>query len=539
MFISFKNIHQTNPLFKDYIYDYSKTEAFYNGSHHSENDIRRIITNRMAANPDPISILTDTLHRQNQSFGCTDLTLQNIRRLNHPDTRAVVTGQQMGLFTGPAYTIYKALGAVKWCREFERRYPDFKFIPVFWMELEDHDFEEVRHTFIIDKENKPVRLAYEGVDPLNARKNPIYKILLTDEIERTIKNLSDQSMPTEFTTAVMDLLTQTHRAGCPWPTAFGKLLTRLLGHYGIILIDPSDPALKALVRPVFRKAMEDSGTIHNLYLENNHALIRKNYPVQIDTVPTTLFVYNPKPDDHQPHKRKIVPDEVRTHSATLTALLESHPEQFIPNVMLRPIVQDFLLPTTAYIAGPSEIAYFAQLKPLYRHFNITMPLIIPRPFVTILEKKTERIMEKYDLTFEDLFNRPKQIADNVIRRLTPESAVDLLDIKWSVIEKEILSVEPALSVVDASLKGVLQTTVTKMQAIYQTLKHKTDSMEKRRHDATIRQINNCIDAVYPTLDFQERKINILYYLNKYNFSFLDYIYDQIAINRHDHQIINV
>jgi bacillithiol biosynthesis cysteine-adding enzyme BshC len=544
MSISFLEIETSeNKLFRDYLYDFPKVEKFFSVDYQNAETIESHLQ-KITAIPRDRSKIVEILARQNSFYGNTSHAWDNIQKLKDKNTVAIVTGQQMGIFTGPLYTIYKAIGAVKQCAYYQSRYPDYSFVPVFWMELEDHDFEEVRSIRLLSVENELVRIAYDGHDSANTAKNPVHKILIDSDIVRVLEELRAALNKTDFTEALLQSVHDNYTEGASVADAFGKWMAVLLGKSGLILMDPSDREVKNMVRPIFKRELENASAAHDCLTGQSRALAQAGYEVQVETEGANLFLLDDKNEKavfnkNGRNKIRLTLEDVHAHAADLHGILEHSPERFIPNVVLRPIVQDSLLPTFAYLGGPSEIAYFAQFKTLYDFYGVTEPMIIPRPFVTLMEKKNKKVLDKYGITLQDIFNDPTGILDRVASRSSRTPVPVLFEDFISHTKQQFSEIEKQISQIDPTLKGAAATALEKISQAIKVLQDKSADAEKRNLELTHSQLAKALNHLYPDSAFQERTLNILYYLNKYGMGIVDVLSDKIDIASHDHQIIEL
>lgn len=545
MTISFKDMpDMTSKLFLDYLYDFSKVQNFYSGDFRNTDSIRRKLSEISSKNHVNRLLLAETLGKQNKLFGNSEKSLQNIELLKQANTVAVVTGQQMGVFGGPLYTIYKAMGTVKLCESFQRQFPDYHFVPVFWMELEDHDFEEIRSIQLFNTENEIRSIVYNGADADNKSKSPINSIQLNADIQRVIQEIKSTLNPTDFSAELFSKLESAYQDGKSISEAFGFWICSLLGKYGLVMMDPSDGEFKKMAAPIFKKELENADQTHALLMAQSSALKNAGYDAQVENEPTNLFLRDEGNSKHPLNKNghnkfKIRAEDAASHRESLIKLIETEPNRFIPNVILRPIVQDHLLPTFAYVGGPSEIAYFAQFKTIYEFFDIPEPLIIPRPFITILEKKIKKVTDKYGITVEEIFKKKSHIVDDVAKGDSQSSASGQLDTLLTQIHSQFSTIEKNLVSVDASLKGASETALDKIEKAIKVLKEKTGDAEKRKNELTHSQLTKAVRHILPQDQFQEREINTLYYLNKYGFDFLDTLHESMDVSSVAHEIVEL
>jgi bacillithiol biosynthesis cysteine-adding enzyme BshC len=223
----------------------------------------------------------------------------------------------------------------------------------------------------------------------------------------------------------------------------------------------------------------------------------------------------------------------------LMNLLNTDPNLFSPNVILRPICQDYLFPTVAYVAGPSEIAYFAQYKLLYEHFNIPEPIIYPRASATIIEERIQKVLDKFKLHAEDFIGDIDLLKGRIASDISDFKVEELFSNTSGTISESLTSLKSGLETIDPTLVPALENTLSRMQSALNTLKEKTFAAQKRQHDITLRQLDKISLNIFPHSKLQEREINLIYYLNKYGLEFLRWLRDELSVDKFVHQIINM
>lgn len=541
MTIDFKDLERSTVLLRDYLGNTGSIRSFFPVHANDPAGLRSLLPK--AATRAHRDTLTETLLRQNRSFDNDPAAIANVEKLRDPKTLAVVTGQQMGLFTGPLYTIYKALATVRWCQYFHDQFPEYTFVPVFWLELEDHDFREVGTIRLIDATNDLISVTYEGGDQENKSKTPICRLILTDEIAQRIGEISAALNKTDFTESWLKDVQAAYRPGETLSNAFAKLMARWLGRYGLILMDPSDPELKKLAAPIFKKALTDAAPAHERFVKTTSDLKQAGYSAQVETEPAYLFVSDPSHDlpwnSKATDKVRITSEELTTHRDEILSIPEKEPQRFIPNVVLRPIVQDFLLPTMAYVAGPGEIAYFAQFRSLYEFFGVPEPAIVPRPFLTLLEKKIKKVPEKYGLSVKSILNEGESLVEKVAAQTSSVSNGPELERMIAEFSGRLAPLEKSLVQTDPSLKGAVATASDKIRQALTVLQTKTLEAEKRNHELVHTQLVKAIRHLLPNGQFQERELNALYYLNKYGYGLFDTILANADPAQTGHRVVEL
>ncbi|MEQ8278177.1 MAG: bacillithiol biosynthesis cysteine-adding enzyme BshC [Deltaproteobacteria bacterium] len=318
---------------------------------------------------------------------------------------AVLTGQQVGLFLGPLYTVYKAASAVVAARALQSAC-GVPVVPIFWLQTEDHDFDEVATTWIPQgaAEPRPLRVEAPDASPISMahrRFDPAIDEVIA-ELEATIGNLPHAA-------ATLDVIRRHYHVGATWPDAFAGWLRELFGPSGLLVIDPRDRGLAAAAAPVHRRAIASADVIARGLDERCARLTELGFDTQVYVRPgAPLSFFHPDGPEGPRHRLDrdgdvytVVGGEGRSTASTLLAELESNPRAFSTSALLRPILQDTWFPTAAYVGGPGEIDYFAQMGPVYEAFDLPMPVIVPRARFTIVETRTARTLQSLNLTADD------------------------------------------------------------------------------------------------------------------------------------------
>lgn len=533
--LSFERIPKTPALLLDYLYHTEKVQSFFpwiSGSEYSGTPEPGGPWPRLAHR----AALVEALKRQNRRWGASAKTMENLDRLAGDRCRAVVTGQQVGLFTGPAYTIYKALTAVKLAEAYRRR--GVEAVPVFWMATEDHDLEEVGRTCILaaDSTLESVQFAHES----EGNRLPVGPIAfgpsIAAHLDRFLQGLPDS----EFKPVLAARLKRVYREGNSFGEAFAEVVSFLLSEYGLILLDPRDPSLKKMAKPVFLQAAEGWEKLDELLGDRNRQLAGAGYSPQVSREAGTRFLFWEQDGERRGVVGAREGFSLRGNSELLPdfrGLIERAPEQVSPNVLFRPVVQDFLLPTLATVAGPSEVAYHAQISLLYQALGRVMPPVVPRAGFTVIETRMQKLLAKYRLEFCDLFRGSQALLKQIVEGTVNQEVSDSFDRLESAIDRRLGEMEEPLKSVDPTLVGALGTVRKKIQYQLENLRSKFVSAESRRREILTRQVDNLLTTLYPSGGFQERHVNIFYFLSRYGPEFLEELYDAIDLSDPDHKLI--
>ncbi|HZF39976.1 MAG TPA: bacillithiol biosynthesis cysteine-adding enzyme BshC [Blastocatellia bacterium] len=538
--IRFDQIPRTSRLFNDFLYDFDRVSKFYQPG---GLDVSALVARapKVAAQTFSREAVTDALADQNARAGAGDQTLANIERLRQKDSVVVITGQQAGLFTGPLYTIFKALTAIKLSEHL--RAQGLNVVPMFWVAAEDHDFEEVNHTSLINREGQFVTITYAGCSPKEGR--PVGHVKLNEEINANIDEMIAALPESEFMPRLVEDLRDSYKAGANFADAFGAMMIKLFGKFGVVLINPLDDRLKAVAGEIYARAMSNAPEFASRLLNASAQLEASGYHAQVyaSASAAPLFMLDEgrrtamtRRDDGRFYLKG---SEKSFGAAELLDAIRRCPSCFSPNVTLRPIVQDFLLPTLAYIGGPAEIAYFAQLRPNYRLLNRVDPVTLPRASFTLIEKRHSKTMSKYDIKFTDLFAGFEEVMKTVVERSLDQNTATVFDKTEKFFNDKLDELNASLTAVDPTLADALKGGREKI--LYQLHNLRTRFIHNRgkRDEGAKQQIERLFAALYPNKNLQEREINVFYFLARYGYELIDRVYDEVEVGLRDHKLITL
>ena len=531
--------HQTR-LFLDYLRDPTALSEFYPSAVRFHHELPARASEVLAAHQTDRSLLCDALQDMNAGWGAGAETLRNIDRLREADCLAVVSGQQAGLFSGPLYTIYKALAAVKLAGCLTQR--NTKAVPVFWIATEDHDFPEVAKAEFIGRDCK---LAHVEVSPdLHQEGEPVGHVQIDNSIDPVVTQLLELLPSSEFTSDLEALLRDAWRPGRSYGEAFARLMTALLGKHGLVLLDPLNSKLKALAAPLYAKAASRAQEIASAIEARSQKLVTAGYHAQVTPSENSfpLFLHDDSGARHALSRaddgKYTTKDADKTYSVEeLSQLALAHPERFSPNVTLRAVVQDYLLPTIAYYGGAAEVAYFAQTGEVYRVLERPITPILPRSSLTMIERHTGRVLERYGLTLEDLFAGPESVLKRVVEEhLGAETAQSFAKAEGAV-NSELDQLREQLRSIDPTLADALETGRRKINYQLEGLRTRFHRAQMSRDEAAQRQLQRAFDQLYPHKELQERHINITSLLSRHGRYVVDWIYNAINIGSNEHQVV--
>lgn len=542
MFINFKEIPGNTQLFLDYLYDFDKVKEFYK---YNFRDKEQFIAKFKQLSESPKEFrneLSTIINNQYKSFDPSSKTLKNISLLKNKETIAVVTGQQLGILGGPLYTFYKTITAIKLCSHLSERYDNYHFVPVFWLEGDDHDFDEVRSINVLNDNNELIKISYnDGATEEEQNRGSIGYLKFKESIGQFLRDFENQLRNTEFKNSIMENLKIFYRDEKTFKEPFKELMFWLFDQYGLIIFDTQDVKVKELLKPIFKKEINDFRN-HTEKLVNISANLEELYHAQVKIRPINLF-YN---YDEGRYVIEPIENEFRLKGKRkkfafeeLINLIETEPEKFSPNVLLRPICQDFLFPTGFYIGGPSEVAYFAQILPLYEFYNIDPAIIYPRSSVTILEKTIKSVLKKYELSVTDIFTDPNKLKNQIINNVSDKNLDEIFKETKNQIDIAFDNLKAKLFELDKTMGDVTSKYRIKVLGYIDELNGKAVEAQKKRYEITLRQIDKVSANLFPDMNLQERELSFFHFANKYGVDVLKKILEELAINKFEHQVIEL
>ena len=506
--IPFRRLPHQPKLFLHLVEDFAKVSRFY--AHAPTLDEIKNVAGSLNFPAERRREIAAILRDQNVAFGAGQATLAHLEKLERGAV-AVVSGQQVGLFGGPAYAVYKALTAIQYAQELNES--GIPAVPVFWMATEDHDLEEVRHTTFFDS-GKLKRFELPGDI---SRGEPVGNLRLGAGVTEQVKQ-SAELLLGRASEIVSEILQQSYGPEETYGSAFGKLFARVFAEQGLILLDPLDPRLHRIVAPLFQKAVQDRDVLNEKLLERGKELELAGYAVQVKVTARSTVLFTIRDGVRQPltasNGQFKSGDATWTREETLR-LAETSPETFSASALFRPVVQDFLLPTAAYIAGPAEIAYFAQSSVLYEHMLRRMPVILPRAGFTILDPKAEKLLQKYGLCIENLWAGPQELRRKMESVSVPKTLARSFDREKAQMEAKLAQLGEQIAKLDSTLAGSVQTARNKISFQLQKLRRKTGRALDARTGLLAEHEQFLENLLYPHKMLQSRELCFLPFLARW------------------------
>jgi bacillithiol biosynthesis cysteine-adding enzyme BshC len=538
--LDFDRVPHQSRLFLDYLKDPVALRQFYPSAVRFHHELQQRVPEVLSAYRVDRHHVCDALEAMNHSWGAGEATQKNIDLLREPDCIAVVSGQQAGLFTGPLYTVYKALSAVKLAGCLQQR--NTKAVPVFWIAAEDHDFAEVAKAEFIGRDCQLKNVAVTS--EMHREGSPVGHVRLDDSIDAVVNDLFELLPASEFAADMKALVKSAWKPGRGFVDSFATMMTALLGRYGLIFLDPLDPELKRIAAPLYSEAARRAPEIASALEQRSVELERTGYHAQVLATANSfpLFLHDEAGARHAvarvesgKYKTKVVEREYTAEE--LAALALEKPERFSPNVTLRAVVQDYLLPTIAYYGGAAEIAYFAQTAEVYRVLERPATPILPRSSLTMIERHTGRVLERYDLTLADFFEGLEPVIKRVVEEHLAAGSARLFADAEQNVNHELDRLRQELSAIDPTLASALETGRKKINYQLDGLKQRFVRAQMTRDEAAHRQLQRASDQLYPNKDLQERHINITSLLARHGTYVIEWIFNAINLGSNEHQVV--
>lgn len=536
--IKFSDIPRTSKLYKDFLYDFSTVSRFYQPE---GLDIAALVPRaaKVTAQTFYRDAVADVLADQNRKAGAGEATFANIERLRQSDSVVVITGQQAGLFTGPLYTIFKALTAIKLAEHL--RTQGVNAVPMFWIAAEDHDFQEVNHTRLVNREGHLATITYTACSPKEGK--PVGHVKLAEGISENIDQLIAALPESEFVPRLAEDFRDSYQAGTGFADAFGKMMMKLLGQFGVVLINPLDDRLKHVSGEIYSKAMTRGPEFADRLVTASAQLEAAGYHSQVYTSHEAVPLFMLDDGRRTAMVRRedgrfyLKNGEKSFAAEELLDTVRRCPNCFSPNVTLRPIVQDYLLPTVAYIGGPAEIAYFAQLRPNYSLLGRVEPVVLPRATFTLIEKRHAKTMNKYGIEFNDLFEGQESVLKKVVEGSLDNDTTRVFEETEKLFEEQLEKLRASLVSVDPTLGEALKGGREKVLYQLQNLRTRFIHNRSKRDETTQQQIERLFAVLYPNKGLQEREINFSYFLARYGYDLIDRLYEEVEVGNNDHKLV--
>ncbi len=488
--------------------------------------------------------VSEILERQNRAWGASAKALENIERLRR-GTVAAVTGQQVGLFGGPLFSIFKALTAVKLAETATAA--GVECIPIFWLATEDHDLAEVNQVALLSEQGvlQPFSLEGRALERAVVTDAPVGTVKFGPEIDSVVEGMAALLGDS----AVTGWLRQAYRPGESFGSAFAILFARLFAEWGVVLLDPADKEFHELAKPLFGAAIERASELNEDLLARGKAIEAAGYHQQVKVTSATTLLFEVKNGARTVVRRKnsgardtgdeFVVGEERASREELRERIDKAPERFNPNVLLRPVVQDYLLPTLVYTGGAAEVAYFAQVGVVYEKLLGRVTPILPRFSATLLEPKPDRILTHFQLGMPDVFLGPEKLREAIAARSLPPDLQERFEEAYASVERSMAALRESIGKLDSTLIDATENTRASIATNIDRLRAKVARAEQQRNEVITRKADALSGALYPHKALQEREVAAVSFVARYGPGLLGNLYETIRPDCHDHQVIAV
>ena len=537
--LPFSRIPHQPPIFVHYLERSAEVLQFYRHPPTIEALARE--ADAIARTSFPRREMAEIVSAQNQAFGSAAPVRQRIEDLAKPDSVAVVTGQQAGLFTGPMLTICKALTALRLSEELRRG--GYNAVAIFWIASDDHDLAEITRLVVPGAEDGPrildAREALFGRAELPPR--PVGSLRLPETIRHLVEAYVASFAHSTQSDAIRIQLESACRPGATFTEAFARLMAQLFRDHGLILFDPRDAGAKNLAAPLIRKALLGAHELRVQLTDRIRALHAIGLREQVAVLPHSTLVFY---EEEGERKLVLVRDQEfalknssrHFTSEQLSGLTASAPERFSPNALLRPVLQDHLFPTAAYVGGPAEISYFAQAGPIYRYFRRPMPVVWPRSSFTLLGPETCEILARYSLVPEDCFQHERSLIRRMLREHPGRFEILLTELK-ARIDRTIPELKPALAAAESSLGPAAETIGRKLAFRLESLLRKFDGFQVRHDERLRKDLSDLRNTCLPNDHLQERELGVHPMMARLGPSLLAAMYASIDLRAFHHRIL--
>ena len=522
--LSFAEVPGTSRLLLDYLSNAPALASFY---------APPSVLDRPIAQHDSVhrEQLCDTLAEQNRRFGASAATLENIERIRH-GSNVIVTGQQAGILGGPVLSLLKAVSAIKLAS-------DHDAVPVFWIATTDHDLAEIDHARLLCN-GKLVRIQA----PLEAQTGSIVsRSVLGSDLAAEVERCMPEADP-----EALALIRECYHLGERTGIAFARLWAKLFSAYGLVIIDPDDASLHAIASPLYAAAASNAVQLNDKLRERDKVIEHAGYPEQVKVTESSSLLFVDVEGVRTPVRIvRSLNGEVELRAghqrwasaAEFAGWVGEHSAAVTPNALLRPVVQDYLLPTLAYIGGPAEIAYFAQSNVLYQELLGGSTPILHRASATLVEPRIAHLLDKYHVDLKQILSMHSQVdvALTLGCRALPQTVTDDFASVRTRLRDELDSLKGSIIRTDATLEGAVNTALSKIEYQLRKLQSRTASALVRREGEISRHAEMLWNNLHPEGQLQERELSSAYFLLRQGTGFVDLLVSRLNAHCPGHQVL--
>ncbi len=527
-------------LVNDYLWDFPAVAEFFDYDPHDPESFLRRYEHLQENFRADRRALAAALAGYNRRLGADQAALANAERLADPGVACVLGGQQAGVLTGPLYTVWKAISILQLTRRVEAA--GIPAVPVFWVAAEDHDFAEIDHLDLVDREHRLVRLRLD-LDP--GPRRSVGHVPVGQAVFRLLDEVDALTPPTEFKGRILGKARELAEAATDLADWFGRLMAWLFRDTGLVLVNPLEPDFRRLQAEVLAGFVRRRPAVTAALEAARDRLRARGYEPTVELREpgvAHLFIY------HDGERLPLVAENGRlvargaelSHTeAELEAVAREAPWRLSPSVVLRPVGQDAVLPTLAYLSGPGEISYYALFREVHTVCGRQMPVIVPRAYVTLVERQYRRAMEKYGLSFADVVG---DLDARLREWLAGQDRVGL-DELFATVKREVAgqfqSAARRLGELDPNLRGLARNQLGRAMKLVVQLEQKARQSLRRREEVAVRQFEKLRTHLFPRENFQERVFNCFPYLFKYDLALLDAVDRLPLLDDPGHKVVYI
>ena len=525
-----------NRFYHDYISNKSETHDFIDSANHISWDDR---IEAIDLNSDRYEKVKQILISQNKDNASKKI-LEYLDYLQKPECVINITGQQLGLFASPIYTIYKIISTIKLTEELNNRSNKFKFVPVFWLETEDHDFNEINHIGIYNKSFEENQIFYKGND---RGKVSLRHYQLETSITTFLNEVQENLLETEFSEDLFTNLRQFYKPENDWTLSIRSFLEQLFSSYGLLFFNPGDSEIKKISGDFFSQLLSDGLALRKLFEKQSVNLLAFDYHNQVKNITGQTFIHIEQDGKQRAHLYRdddefyFKSSERRYSQPEISKLIGKHPSAVSSTVVSRPLLQSWLLPVSAYIAGPGEIAYWAQLGEMFTSMKLRMPTVFPRISATIIEPKISRYLEKYAVDMNDIAVKSEDFISNYFRLKEGREIDNPINKLKQLLDNETVNIESYLQSLDQTLVETGKKTIERMKQSLSNLDNRILKAKEQRDARLTNHLQQIHTSFFPQEMPQERFQSLVYYLNKFGPNFLETLFSNLDHNEFDHQFL--
>ena len=492
--ISYQNSGYFTPLMNDYLNQKTSIDVLYNRFPTIENFEKQLTEKQQNYNSKIREILVSVLNKQYQSLTISDLTKNNIALLLEENSFTITTGHQLNLFTGPLYFLYKIISTINLTKELKSKYPTYNFVPIYWMATEDHDFDEINY---FNFKGKKFKWNRESSGPVGR--------LSTESLDDFLKVFELELGSGTNADAIKKLFYDAYANNDSLADATRYLANELFGNYGLVILDADNSELKTEFIPYIKKELVHQ-TAYKTVLKTLEKL--KEYPVQVNPREINLFYIEDNLRERilfEDGKYKINTTKITFSEKVILDLVDTNPEKFSPNVMLRPLYQEVILPNLCYIGGGGEIAYWLELKATFLAFNCTFPMLLLRNSALLVTQKQVEKATKLGLNLTDFFSKQEELINRKVLEIS-EIPIDFSNQK-DYLKQQFSDLYTIANQTDKSFLGAVKAQEAKQIKGLENLEKRLLKAQKKKYVAELQRVVDLQNELFPNQSLQERKVN--------------------------------